>query len=241
MELFVHELAFIDDCLALAAKQVEYLGVRAPQGIEDASVRDIACDAFEFLYEAKRALVRNQSSVLFPLMRRAFESISLVHLFSRKPEFAKKWAAGREISNTEVRKALENDPMTDSIEEVKAMYKHFSQGTHPNRSHVPFMFLGEGNQFTLGGIHPIDPYSLGTQVRYLMQLCYWYIGVLLWNYRDSMLDKNRKDFAEEMLALTPRRKALRKILDAQIKRLASEVEEEGPPRGIGPAYISTKT
>ncbi|MGA3203487.1 MAG: SEC-C domain-containing protein [Bryobacteraceae bacterium] len=122
-QLFEEELAFIDDCLALAASQVEYLGTRTPTEIEDVSFRDLACDAFEFLYETKRALTRNQSSVLFPLMRRAFESISLLHLFSRKLEFARKWAEKREISNAEVRKALDRDPMTDSIEEIKGMYK----------------------------------------------------------------------------------------------------------------------
>src|SRR5436309_10734565 len=34
-ELFRHEFAFIDDCLALAARQVEVLGDLPPTGIED--------------------------------------------------------------------------------------------------------------------------------------------------------------------------------------------------------------
>lgn len=113
--------------------------------------------------------------------------------------------------------------MTDSIEEIKGMYKHFSQGTHPNRTHVPFLFLGEGNRFTLGGIHPID------------RCMHWYIGMFVWNYRESTLSPDRDDFAREMLDLTPRRKSIAAALNEQLDRLRSE-SSNGPPTGIGPSY-----
>jgi len=203
--MFVHEFAFVDDCLALAAKHVETLGKIAPSGVEDVSIRDVACDAFEFLYESRGAITRNQSTVAFPLMRRAFESISLCSLFVMKPESARSWAAGKKISNADVRKALEHQPMIESVVEIREVYKHFSQGAHPNRSHVPYLFLGEGNEFTLGGIHPIDVLSLGEQVRYLMYLCYWYIGFFVWNYREMLTKESAKDFARELLDLTPSR------------------------------------
>jgi hypothetical protein len=176
-ETFASEFAFIDDCLALATTQVEALGKVQPSSIEDVAMRDLGCDAFEFLYEARRAVAENRPSVVFPVMRRAFESISLCHLFTMKPEFAAKWSKGREISNSDVRKQLEHDPMTESVDEIREEYKHFSRGAHPNRSHVPYVFLGEGNEFTLGAISPIDPLTLGDHVRYLMHLCFWYIGV----------------------------------------------------------------
>ena len=95
-----------------------------------------------------------------------------------KPESARSWAIGKQVSNTDVRKALEHQPIIESVEEIREVYRHFSQGAHPNRSHVPFLFLGEGNQFTLGGFHPIESLTLAEQVRYPMYLCYWYIGVL---------------------------------------------------------------
>jgi len=144
-EMLVDEFAFVDDCLTLAAKQVESIGEIHPSSVEDAAMRDLSCDAFEFLYEARRSLAENRPSVVFPPMRRAFESISLSHLFAVKPEFARKWSKGRKISNSDVRKHLEQHPMTDSIEEIREEYKHFSRGTHPNRTHVPYLFLGEGN------------------------------------------------------------------------------------------------
>jgi hypothetical protein len=36
-EMFEHEFGFIDDCLALAAKQVEILGNVRPTSVEDAA------------------------------------------------------------------------------------------------------------------------------------------------------------------------------------------------------------
>ena len=81
-EIFTEEFAFVDDCLGLAAKQVEALGDIPPSSVEDVAMRDLSCDAFEFLYEARKAIADNRPSVVFPMMRRAFESISLCHLFS---------------------------------------------------------------------------------------------------------------------------------------------------------------
>ena len=195
---------------------------------------------FEFLYESKGALTRNQSTVVFPLMRRAFESVSLCHLFVIKPEFARAWARDKQISNTDARKAMEHHPLTESIEEVKEIHKHFSQGTHPNRTHVPYMFLGEGNQFTLGGIHPIEELTLGTLIRYLMQLCYWYIGIFVWRYQEALPGLIGSDFAREFLSLTPRRKELRRVLDEQLDNLHDDLMKSPRPEGIGPAYSETK-
>src|SRR5438128_8778349 len=62
-EIFADEFAFIDDCLALAARQVEILGDMRPANIEDVAIRDLSCDAFEFLYEARRVIAENRPSV----------------------------------------------------------------------------------------------------------------------------------------------------------------------------------
>jgi hypothetical protein len=235
-ELFTDELAFIDDCLALAARQVELLGEIKPSTIEDVSVRDIGCDAFEFLYEARGALVRNQSSVMFPLMRRAFESICLCNLFVVKPEFARRWASGKQINNTDVRKGLEHHPMTESVEALKQEYQFFSQGAHPNRTHVPYVFLGEGNQFTLAGIHPIDPLTLGGHVQHLIRLCYWYVGVFFWFHRETLPVLAGDDFGREFLNLTPRRHKILMMLGKQLDTLHEETMKKPEPSGIGPSY-----
>lgn len=236
-EIFVDEFAFVDDCLALATKQVEFLGEIHPSSVEDVAMRDLSCDAFEFLYEARRSLAENRPSVVFPLMRRAFESISLCQLFTVKPEFARKWSKGQKISNSDVRKHLEHHPMTDSIEQLREEYRHFSRGTHPNRTHVPYVFLGEGNRFTLGAIPPVDPLVLGEHIRHLIQLCYWYIGIFVYFYLKSLARSVRSKFTTELLKLTPRLKQLRSHLQEQLLTLQEELEQEEEPEGIGPAFF----
>jgi hypothetical protein len=109
--IFKDEFAFIDDCLALAARHVELLGNLRPTGIQDVAMRDLSCDAFEFLYEARKAIAENRPSIVFPVLRRAFESISLSHLFAVKPEYAEAWSRGRRLSNSDVRQQLENAPL----------------------------------------------------------------------------------------------------------------------------------
>jgi len=237
-EIFIDEFAFIDDCLALAARQVEILGDIRPANIEDVAIRDLSCDAFEFLYEARRVIAENRPSVVFPLMRRAFESVSLCHLFMVKPEFAQKWSKGHQFSNSEVRRHLESAPMTESVEQIRRLYGHFSKGTHPNRSHLPYLFLGEGNQFTLGAIPPIDLLVLGDHIHHLLDLCYWYVGVFLYSYRESLPDRIGPRFASEFLELTPRITQLRSALNEQLVKLREEAAEDEPPPGIGPAFFN---
>jgi hypothetical protein len=201
-------------------------------------MRDIASDAFEFLYAARDVISGNRLSVAFPLLRRAFESVSLCSLFAAKPEYASLWASGKQFSNADVRKILEHHPTIESIEEVREVYKHFSQGTHSNRTHIPYLFLGEGNQFTLGAIPPVDPYGIGLHVRHLIYLCYWYVGVFLWFYRELLPKTFGGDFAREFLDLTPRRAAVRLVLDLQLERMEEQMQKEPLPEGIGPAHAA---
>jgi len=127
--IFRDEFAFIDDCLALAAMQVELLGDTPPSSVEDVGMRDLRCDAFAFPYEVREAIARNNPSVVFPLMRRAFEVISLCHLFTVKPEFARKWSKGKDIRNSDVSRHLEHDPLTESVDQLREEYRYFSEGT----------------------------------------------------------------------------------------------------------------
>jgi hypothetical protein len=236
--IFGDEFAFIDDCLALAAKHVEMLGGIPPSSVEDVGMRDLSCNAFEFLYEARADIAKNIPSVVFPLMRRAFETISLCQLFMAKPEFARKWSKGRAISNSDVRKHLEHDPMTESVDQLRKDYNYFSKGTHPNRTHVPFLFLGEGNRFPLCGVPPIDPAELGRFVLHLVRLSYWYVGVFAYYYRTSLQRQGGPQFIAEFLKLTPRIKQIRSALEAHLTRLEEGLTARGKPEGIGPAFLN---
>ena len=240
-EIFSDEFAFIDDCLGLAARQVEILGDLSPTTVEDVAMRDVSCDAFEFLYEARQAIAENRPSVVFPAMRRAFESICLSHLFTVKPEFGGAWSSGQKLSSGEVRKQLEGTPLTESVEQLREEYRHFSQGTHPNRSHIPYVFLGEGNRFTLGAIPPIDPLNLGGHIRHLISLCYWYVGVFLYFFREVVTPRVDEQFKSSFLDLTPRMKRLKVTLDEQLNELRKHATKEPVPESVGTAFLQSKS
>jgi hypothetical protein len=119
-------------------------------------------------------------------------------------------------------------------------YKHFSQGTHPNRSHIPYVFLGEGNRFTLGAIPPIDPLNLGGHVRHLMSLCYWYVGVFLYFFREVVTPRVDEQFKSSFLDLTPRIKRLKVTLDEQLNELRERSSKEPVPQSVGTKFLKTK-
>lgn len=221
------------------ATLVEALGERVPTDIRDVSVRDLGCDAFEFLFAAKESLLENKPSLAFPLMRRAFESTSLAQAFVHSKPFAEKWAKGGRIANAEVRKQLEKGPFADPAEELRQTYGHFSQGTHANRTHIPFTFLAEGNKFTLGSIFPIDELTLGGHIRHLMQLAYWLIGVFGFCYHETGKSLG-EDFARAVLGLTPRIQQLGPKLTRQLEQLRKQLRNEGVPEGVGPRILEPR-
>jgi hypothetical protein len=232
LAIFRVELDFTDDCLALMATLVEALGHCTPTDIRDVSVRDLGCDAFEFLYAAKEALLQNKPSIAFPLIRRAFESTSLSQVFIHNKQFAEKWAKGGKIQNAEVRKQLEKGPFADPAAEIRETYGHYSQGTHANRTHIPFTFLGEGNKFPLGSIFPIDELTLGRHIRHLMQQAYWLIGVFVFHYH-RVAKSLGQDFEEAVLKLTPRIEQLGRKLTRKLEQLREELSAQGVPDSVG--------
>ena len=66
-----------------------------------------------------------------------------------------------------------------------------------------------------------------------MRLCYWYVGVFSWFYRDTLPQRTEPEFATEFLALTPRIQKLQPALEEQLDRLRQEGVAEGKPEGVG--------
>jgi len=121
--------------------------------------------------------------------------------------------------------------------EIREEYKYFSEGAHPNRTLVPYLFLGEGNKFTLGSIPPIDPFVLGEHVRHLLQLCYWYVGIFAYFFREPVVPRTGIHFEAEFRMLTPRLARLRKVLTENLSKLHEEIQRQPLPEGIGPAFL----
>ena len=60
---------------------------------------------------------------------------------------AKRWIAGKQIGNAEVRRVLGKHPLGEPQEQTQELYNFFSKTTHPNRDQIAQRFLGEGNEF----------------------------------------------------------------------------------------------
>ena len=132
------------------ARLTSLLGHNQPDGIQDHVVRDLMADVFDFLYEAGALIVGGKLAIAYPLARRAYESLSLLHLCSIESTWAEKWQNGKKLANSDVRKRLAKLPMGESELEMKELYDFFCTATHPNRELVAARRLGEGNEFVLG-------------------------------------------------------------------------------------------
>ncbi len=130
----------------LLCRLCSHVGTHAPVSVQDSVIRDLMADVFDFLFEVRPFIVKGQTLVAYPLARRAYESLSLLQVCILKASQAEKWAAGKKISNNEVRKALGKNPMGESEEELRKLYGFFCDMTHPNRETIAYRGLGEGNE-----------------------------------------------------------------------------------------------
>ncbi len=191
------------------------LGQKTPNDTQDEVFRDLLADVFDFLYHAGRAILESQFSVAFPLLRRAFESTSLLAVCASDSTFAEKWASGKEISNVEVRKKLSTIPLSEPLETTRELYNFFSRGSHPNRSVVPFRFLRRDNQFVLGAIGRPDLLIFCDHLRHHLSLWFWFCAVVIFNYREL----TGALFGEKYLKAASDAREVAEALVNEIKRL----------------------
>jgi len=93
-----------DDYGRLICSAVEILGGVSPSSVQDLVIRDLLSDVFDFLYEGRRVIMSGQRATAYPLLRRAFESLSLMVACCFDPAIAERWHSGVQIPNREVRK-----------------------------------------------------------------------------------------------------------------------------------------
>lgn len=144
---------------ALISEVVSILGDSPPRSPQEVVVRDLLADVFDFLLEWQRPLMEGRPNVAFPLGRRAYESLSLMSACMQDEAMVRRWAEGKQISNGDVRKALTKLPMREVEEDMRSLYKFFSEGSHPNRSLVAARYLGDENRFVLGSIGGVQSSS----------------------------------------------------------------------------------
>lgn len=159
---------------SLVSRSVAALGSVPPKSRADVVVRDLIADVFDFLYEWPRPLFEGRVHVAFPLARRAYESLSLLSACFQDRSIAERWDRGEQVGNAEIRKALAKLPLPDSEQEMRELYRFFSQGSHPNRDLVPERFLGDGNQFVLGSIIHPELVFIVAHCRHLVDMWFWF-------------------------------------------------------------------
>lgn len=207
----------------LVARLSCLLGLIPPTDTQDRVIRDLTADAFDFLYESKDLIVGGKLAVAYPLARRAYESVSLLHLCALSPSWAEKWEAGKHIANAEVRRQLAKHPMGEPEEPLRELYRFFSTASHPNRGLVAARFLGEGNEFVLGVIGVPDlPLVLDYCSRHI-DLWHWFVATVSYFYKSQIAahdDAYFKDYHDAFVEA----EGVSKWLDESRQRLDTEAQ-----------------
>jgi hypothetical protein len=147
-------------------------------------------DVFDFLYESRVFILKGQAVVAYPLARRAYESLSLLVWCALDANAAERWSSGKQFNNDEVRRALGAHKLGEPEEELRELYRFFSQLTHPNRETIAYRGLGEGNQFVLGSIDRPNLVILADYCMKHLGLWFWFCPVVAYFYRDLVLQKD---------------------------------------------------
>lgn len=180
IEIFSEENSIIVNYEKLLCRLTLILGQLKPKDTVDQTTRDLMADVFDFLFAARQLILQNNASAAFPLLRRAFESLSLINYFILKPSRAESWNRGKEIKNAEVRNFLgtHRTGLTAPEKAYKKDYADYSRGSHPNRNYVPYRFLGEPNEFVLGAFGKPQFLIVGDYLQRLIGLWFWFAAML---------------------------------------------------------------
>ena len=71
------------------------LGNIPPSDVQEKVIRDLMADVFDNLYESRNIILTGQLNVAYPIVRRVYESLSLLVLCVLDKKSAQKWQAGK--------------------------------------------------------------------------------------------------------------------------------------------------
>lgn len=189
-------IAVTDRYARLVARLTNLLGHVPPCDTQDLVVRDLFADVFDFLYETRSLIVGGKLAIAYPLARRAYESLSLLHLCAVDSAWATKWENGKQIGNAEVRKGLGRHPMGEPETATKELYAFFSKASHPNRELVAARLLGKGNKFVLGLIGTPELFLVVDYCAKHLDLWTWFVATVSYFYRETIVPADPAYFEE---------------------------------------------
>jgi hypothetical protein len=214
-KIFQDEIKVLVEYEELICRATVILGSCPPRDIADRSIRDLFADIFDFLYISRRLILESYVTTAFPLLRRAFESNSLMQYFMLFPDKAIEWDNGRQISNAAIRKCLDSHPMGESENAMKDLYAFFSGTTHPNRKYIPARFLGEENQFVLGASGVPNQSVVAVYIHRLIELWFWFAVLISYHYRKILHMADKKYINDYMKIADKAQRVLEKLIASQ--------------------------
>ena len=212
----------VTDCYgAYVSGVVAVLGGQPPSSAVDESARDLIPDIFDSLYNARRLILETQLAVAYPLLRRAFESQSLLAAFMLDGELEKRWSSGKEIKNAEVRRLLDSHSLGESGEQLRETYRFLSKASHPTRDLVPTRFLGRGNEAVLGAVGVPSLAFVADYCLHHLGIWFWLAATISYNYR-RILAATSEDFGLHYSKIANEAKSAASWLVEQRNRLVEE-------------------
>jgi hypothetical protein len=192
----------------------------------DVTLRDLMSDVFDFLYETRALILKGKLEIAYPLARRAYESLSLMVAFYLQPRLVKRWIAGKEIPNSEVRSVLAKHPFGgEPADKTRELYKFFAGFSHPNRKMMAQRHLGEGNEFALGSIGIPSLAMLADYALKTVSLWFWFGAVINWIYL-PVLREVQPGVKESYYAATNAAKDVTSYLAEQFNRTLAQEKAE---------------
>jgi hypothetical protein len=163
-----------DICLHLLFE----LGDVRPADDRERVQRDLACDTLDSLRMAESALLRGYENQALVLLRRAYETISLMSYFLNFPNKVPEWESGKEIRNCDIRNALDAATVPEPKDHLRDLYRLYSDFSHVNRKTVWNRMLGEGNRFTVGAQGNVGDETVGACLREMLRIMMWFVDVM---------------------------------------------------------------
>lgn len=209
----------------LIVRLTTVLGRIKSKDIQDVVIRDLMADVFDSLYEARTCLLAGKCTVVYPIARRAYESLSLLHLCALEPDWARKWQSGKPIWNGEVRRALAAHSMGEPKANTDHLYDFFCAATHPNRDLVAHRFLGDGNEFVLGVIGQPNLVMIADCCIKLVDMWFWLTATVSYFYR-SHLEQHDRSYFDAYLCLAADAQEIKRQLVDDYNQVLAEVRRE---------------
>lgn len=201
------------------------LGKIPPVSERDRVIRDLMADTFDFLVETRPLILKGKLEIAYPVARRAYESLSLLVACHLDGSLARRWSAGKQIGNAEIRRILGRHPLGEPEDRTRELYKFFSRSTHPNREHMPYRFLGDGNEFTLGAIGRPSLVMLADYSLKLLNLWFWFTSFVSFVHME-ILARTNPGFHDTYRKVTTSTEAVAQWLANQFNHLLAEERAE---------------